>query len=327
MMWYDTSAMLKWTKYNCCIYVHSQCSNDDFMNNIYMIWVQLEIFMSRWRLKFSTRNYTCKIMWWNALYGTHNRCSTWYPIQYIPSSSVVTMTTASTPTTPPSYNPLTTNTYVVASSSCDWENCREFPLSMEITWWSCDPNSPNSAWKDSRLPESSGGGRSHMNPRAVGLRKVVFKLRGAAPGEIDNVWKTELVYWVILRYNVCIDGFQMSNKRPTSKRQMHDQEAAVQWSFHFERSSFFTVYSGKLSRNKLSRIGEKYNFCGENFRECSLLPCQRMPHPHILWRKLLQIATKLRNSWKFSLSKVSCYTVSFSTNWCSLYFTQSCTKT
>ena len=43
--------------------------------------------------------------------------------------------------------------------------------------------------------------------------------------------------------------------------------------------------------------------------DCSLLPCQRMPCPQILWRELSQIATKPRNSRKFSPSKVFRYTV------------------
>ena len=268
-LWCDMIQVLCWSEQTTTaiyVYTHSVA--------MMISWIIFTWYESNWKSSCqdggSSLVHGIKIMWWNALYGTHNTCSTWYPIQYIPSSSVVTMTTASSPTTPPSYNPLTTNTYVVASSSCDWENCREFPLSMEITCWSCDPSSPNSAWKDSRLPESSGGGRSHINLRAVGLRKVVFKLRGAAPGEIDNVWKTELVYWVILRYNVCIDGFQFLIKCTTLRRQTHDQETAVRWSFHFERSSF---YSGKLSREKLSQIGEKYNFCRKNFRFCCAKGC------------------------------------------------------
>ena len=36
-----------------------------------------------------------------------------------------------------------------------------------------------------------------------------------------------------------IDGFQMSIKRPTSGGQACAQEAAVEQSFHLERSSFF----------------------------------------------------------------------------------------
>ena len=38
-----------------------------------------------------------------------------------------------------------------------------------------------------------------------------------------------------------IDGFQMSIKRPTSGGQTRNQEAAVQRTFHLERSSFFYV--------------------------------------------------------------------------------------
>ena len=40
-----------------------------------------------------------------------------------------------------------------------------------------------------------------------------------------------------------IDGFQMSIKRPTSRGQTHDQEAAVQQTYHLERSSFFLSFS------------------------------------------------------------------------------------
>ena len=36
-----------------------------------------------------------------------------------------------------------------------------------------------------------------------------------------------------------IDGFQMSIERPTSGGQTCDEEAAVQRTFHLERSSFF----------------------------------------------------------------------------------------
>ena len=36
-----------------------------------------------------------------------------------------------------------------------------------------------------------------------------------------------------------IDGFQMSIKRPISGGQMRNQEAAIQWTLHLERSSFF----------------------------------------------------------------------------------------
>ena len=58
-------------------------------------------------------------------------------------------------------------------------------------------------------------------------------------------------------------------------------------------------YSGKLSR-----IGEKYGFRG-------LLACAASKNatPQILRRKLLQIATKPRNSQKIFPSKVSRYMV------------------
>ena len=61
---------------------------------------------------------------------------------------------------------------------------------------------------------------------------------------------------------------------------------------------------GNFQGRKLSRIGEKYNFHGENFRGMLALPCQRTPCPQISQRKLLQIATKPRNLQEFSPSKV-----------------------
>ena len=43
----------------------------------------------------------------------------------------------------------------------------------------------------------------------------------------------------LLMPTAAIDGFQISIKGPTSGGQMHDQKAAVEQTFHFERSSFF----------------------------------------------------------------------------------------
>ena len=60
---------------------------------------------------------------------------------------------------------------------------------------------------------------------------------------------------------------------------------------------------------KLSRISERYNFRGENFRGLLALLRQRMPRPKFCGKKLLRFATKPRNSRKFSPSKVSHYTV------------------
>ena len=67
-----------------------------------------------------------------------------------------------------------------------------------------------------------------------------------------NVWHTQVlisdgsVYklWSTYSWGACliwapIDGFQMSSKCPTSGGQTHDQEAAVQWTFHLERESIF----------------------------------------------------------------------------------------
>ena len=62
---------------------------------------------------------------------------------------------------------------------------------------------------------------------------------------------------------------------------------------------------------KLLRIGENTIFAEKTFADCSLLLCQRIPCPPILWRKLSRIAKKPQNSRKFSPSKVFRYTVVF----------------
>ena len=67
--------------------------------------------------------------------------------------------------------------------------------------------------------------------------------------------------------------------------------------------------AGNFRGRKLSQIGEKYDFHGENFRGLLAFAALKVPHPQILRRKLSRIATKLRNSRKFSPSKVSHYTV------------------
>ena len=48
-----------------------------------------------------------------------------------------------------------------------------------------------------------------------------------------------MIFAAIAVVLVLIDGFQMSIKHPTSGGQACDQEAAVQWTFHLEKSSFF----------------------------------------------------------------------------------------
>ena len=53
----------------------------------------------------------------------------------------------------------------------------------------------------------------------------------------------------------------------------------------------------------------------KTFTECLVLLCQRTPCPPISWRKLLRIATKPWNSWRFFPSKVFCYTVPCPKTW------------
>ena len=72
-----------------------------------------------------------------------------------------------------------------------------------------------------------------------------------------------------------------------------------------------TVEVHRIAENFCKQIDENMIFAEKTFADCLLLPCQRMPRPQILQRKLLQIATKPQNSRKFSLLKVSHYTVYF----------------
>ena len=79
-------------------------------------------------------------------------------------------------------------------------------------------------------------------------------------------------------------------------------------------------YSGKLSREKTFANWWKYDFRRENFRGLLAFAVPKDATPQISRRKLSCIATKLRNSWKFSPSKVSRYTVMFNMYWdCHIY--------
>ena len=67
--------------------------------------------------------------------------------------------------------------------------------------------------------------------------------------------------------------------------------------------------AGNFRERKLLRIGEKYDFHGENVRGLLAFAAPKDATPQISWRKLSCIATKPRNSQKFSPLKVFRYTV------------------
>ena len=67
--------------------------------------------------------------------------------------------------------------------------------------------------------------------------------------------------------------------------------------------------AGNFRERKLLRIGEKYDFRGENVRRLLAFAAPKDTTPQITWRKLSRIATKPRNSQKFSPLKVFRYTV------------------
>ena len=66
----------------------------------------------------------------------------------------------------------------------------------------------------------------------------------------------------------------------------------------------------RIARNfrgrNFSQIGEKYNFRRENFHRLLAFAVPKVPRLQILRRKLLRIATKPWNLWKFSPSNISC---------------------
>ena len=102
-----------------------------------------------------------------------------------------------------------------------------------------------------------------------------------------------LHFLVLFQYRVCAFSLVISENRLFS---------VLVW-------CSWIPYSGKFSREKLLRIGEKYDFRGENLRGLPAFAAPKVRCPQILWIKLSQIATKPRNSRKFSPSKVSCCTV------------------
>ena len=71
----------------------------------------------------------------------------------------------------------------------------------------------------------------------------------------------------------------------------------------------YILYSGKLSREKIFANWWKYNFRWENFRGLLAFAAPKDATPQISRGKLSRIATKPRNSRKFSPSKVFRYTV------------------
>ena len=71
--------------------------------------------------------------------------------------------------------------------------------------------------------------------------------------------------------------------------------------------SFPYRIAGKFQGRKLPRIGEKYDFRGEKFEDCSLSPHQQMPRPQILRRKLSRIAINCKICKSFSLKSFPLY--------------------
>ena len=89
-------------------------------------------------------------------------------------------------------------------------------------------------------------------------------------------------------------------------------EKAISW-IYYKLSNLFRInycIAWNFRGRNFHKLVKGTILVEKTFTDCSLLPCQRTPHPQISWRKLLHLATKLQNSQKFSPSKV-CYTVHF----------------
>ena len=95
-----------------------------------------------------------------------------------------------------------------------------------------------------------------------------------------------------------LGGLQLVNDRQLTNGSWHDTKLP---------------YSGKLSREKTFTNRWNIRFCGKNFRGFTtdrILCAINQSRPHSFSRrKLSQMASNPRNSWNFSLSKVSRYTV------------------
>ena len=88
------------------------------------------------------------------------------------------------------------------------------------------------------LPLSKGGREGGRRGSKGGGRREEGE--GGKKGKEKRREGTERASEMFGKLNlICIDGFQMSIKRPTSGGQTRDQEAAVRRTFHLERSSFF----------------------------------------------------------------------------------------
>ena len=93
--------------------------------------------------------------------------------------------------------------------------------------------------------------------------------------------------------------------------------------------SSLSIYhiAGNVWGRKLSRISKKWLFRGENFhRMLKPIICKLVRHTRISWRKLLQVATKPKNLWMFSPSKVLCYMYMVSSNFAAIGSHCSCNR-
>ena len=82
---------------------------------------------------------------------------------------------------------------------------------------------------------------------------------------------------MMMKRSMPIDGFQISIKCPTCGGQTHNQEAAVQQTFHFKRSSFFYL-SALMVRTQPSFLASILHIAAPNTHPDSCPP-EVKPHP------------------------------------------------
>ena len=106
---------------------------------------------------------------------------------------------------------------------------------------------------------------------------------------------TQLYMW----QDMAIDGFQI--KRPTFGGQTRDQEAAVQQTFHLERSSFFYL-SVLMVRLNVALTGLNFaHNCTEHRPQLLPSRSEAMPHENHLYVKQTCLANKLNLCSCFNL--------------------------
>ena len=127
-------------------------------------------------------------------------------------------------------------------------------------------------------------------------------------------------FHIIVQVWYLIPGFVTSgNKSPTTTElPAHEGELPFMFYNHvplwngthfYWKLKLHTVYQKMLEGENFHELVKNTIFSEKTFADCLLLPCQRMPHPQISWRKLSRVTTNCKICRSFLPQKFSCYTV------------------